>query len=87
MYHSPVSMYEITQELWPQFVQHLALEGHPSVMTISCNFRLRSQYLDVLSSEIIEKNLYKIGMIYIKDTSNETVLFSHCANNFRFDSK
>jgi hypothetical protein len=72
MYHSPASMYEITQELLPQFVQHLAIEGHPSVMTISCNFRLRSQNLDVLSSEIIEKNLYKICMIYIKDTSNET---------------
>ena len=41
MYHSPVSMYEITKELWPQFVQHLAIEGHPSVMTILYNFRLR----------------------------------------------
>ena len=47
MYHSSVSMYEITQELWPQFAQHLAIEGHLSVMTISCNFWLRSQYLDV----------------------------------------
>ena len=27
-----------------------------------------AQYLDVLSSEIIEKNLYKICILYIKDT-------------------
>jgi hypothetical protein len=33
----------------------------------------KSQYLDVLSSEIIEKNLYKIYILYIKDTSNEQV--------------
>jgi len=30
------------------------------------------QYLAVLSSEIIEKNLYKICILYIKDTTNET---------------
>jgi hypothetical protein len=28
-----------------------------------------AQYLDVLSSEIIEKNLYKICILYIKDVS------------------
>jgi hypothetical protein len=33
----------------------------------------KSQYLDLLSSEIIEKNLYKICILYIKDTSNEQV--------------
>jgi hypothetical protein len=39
-----------------------------------CNTELYNyaQYLDVLSSEIIEKNLYKICILYIKDTSNET---------------
>ena len=30
-----------------------------------------AQYLDILSSEIIEKNLYNI-YIKVKDTSNET---------------